>query len=320
MAEVKTPKKIVDFNLCFLCGKEVLSKKDRILVYGRSKLPVASLIRVAVGVDCEEYRESEGLFVCRSSCFKSLEKLERNTRTVEDLKLEFKTKFGEKQTRFQRLNTTEEDRPSRQLEPKALFTSTPVKIVSRIAFQPANVLQKSSTTQPQTNADCSKETKVSIKIEYPSKTMLKTLTGDSAKLAIALGRGTSALNVAKTILKSDEFRENIVSKVMNMVSSECDALCSRKNPSILRRSSKTDLENFSFKNVCDEWKEKAPIFYKFLMSCASKNKQDKWFPSVAVAGSVVLKQRNSHMSATASVLGVLMKSRAIEVFIYIFKQ
>lgn len=150
--------------------------------------------------------------------------------------------------------------------------------------------------------------------------MLKTLTRDSAKVAIALGRGTSALNVAKTILKSDEFRENIVSKVMNIVSSECDELCSRKNPSILRRSSKIDLENFSFKNVCDEWKEKAPIFYKFLMCCASKNKQDEWFPSVAVAGSVVLKQRNSHMSATASVLGVLMKSRAIEVYIYICNQ
>lgn len=41
----------------------------------------------------------------------------------------------------------------------------------------------------------------------------------------------------------------------------------------------------------------------------------KWLPSAVVAGSVLLKQRNQEMNATASVLGVL-KTGSIEVFLY----
>ena len=40
----------------------------------------------------------------------------------------------------------------------------------------------------------------------------------------------------------------------------------------------------------------------------------KWLPSAVVAGSVLLKQRNQEMNATASVLGVLLKTGSIEVF------
>ena len=42
----------------------------------------------------------------------------------------------------------------------------------------------------------------------------------------------------------------------------------------------------------------------------------KRLPSAVVAGSVLLKQRNQEMNATASVLGVLLKTGSIEVFHY----
>lgn len=42
----------------------------------------------------------------------------------------------------------------------------------------------------------------------------------------------------------------------------------------------------------------------------------KWLPSAVVAGSVLLKQRNQEMNATASELGVLLKTGSIEVFLY----
>ena len=47
----------------------------------------------------------------------------------------------------------------------------------------------------------------------------------------------------------------------------------------------------------------------------SKSKNDQqWFPSVAIAGSVLLnKQRNSHMNGCATILGILFKSTSIEV-------
>ena len=48
--------------------------------------------------------------------------------------------------------------------------------------------------------------------------------------------------------------------------------------------------------------------------CVSTSKRDvKWLPSAAVARSVLLKQCNSQMNATASVLGVLIKTGSMEV-------
>ena len=48
--------------------------------------------------------------------------------------------------------------------------------------------------------------------------------------------------------------------------------------------------------------------------CVSTSEPDvKWLPSAAVAKSVLLKQHNSQMNATASVLGVLIKTGCMEV-------
>ena len=65
--------------------------------------------------------------------------------------------------------------------------------------------------------------------------------------------------------------------------------------------------------------ESAPIFYAFLMTCASSQKQNnlEWLPSVSVAGSILLKQRNPHMNGCATILGLLMKSRSLEVSLLI---
>ncbi|KAK3717105.1 hypothetical protein QZH41_016140, partial [Actinostola sp. cb2023] len=66
--------------------------------------------------------------------------------------------------------------------------------------------------------------------------------------------------------------------------------------------------------VCEEWKVRAPLFYSFLMTSASnkRTKASSWFGSVAVAGSVLLKQRSEKMDATSSVLGIIMKTKSIE--------
>lgn len=43
-----------------------------------------------------------------------------------------------------------------------------------------------------------------------------------------------------------------------------------------------------------------------------RTKEYSWFSSVAIAGSVLLKQRSEKMDATASVLGILLKSKSVE--------
>ena len=50
------------------------------------------------------------------------------------------------------------------------------------------------------------------------------------------------------------------------------------------------------------------------MTCAGTKKQNNpdWLPSVPVAGSILLKQRNPHMNGCAAVLGILLTSNSLE--------
>ena len=86
-----------------------------------------------------------------------------------------------------------------------------------------------------------------------------------------------------------------------------------------RKTEKTDLEKFDFELLCNESCEKTPVFYVFLLtSCINRRtKRNTWFGHLALAGLILLKQRNAEMSATASVMGVLFKSKAIEVCLFI---
>ncbi|CAB3978010.1 Hypothetical predicted protein [Paramuricea clavata] len=53
----------------------------------------------------------------------------------------------------------------------------------------------------------------------------------------------------------------------------------------------------------------------FLLACCESNRKiaaASWFGSVAIAGSILLKQRNPAMSATCIIMGILLKTRSIE--------
>ena len=41
-------------------------------------------------------------------------------------------------------------------------------------------------------------------------------------------------------------------------------------PSLLRKTSKEDLQNFDLEKLCEEWQERAPIFYALLLNTASR--------------------------------------------------
>ena len=102
---------------------------------------------------------------------------------------------------------------------------------------------------------------------------------------------------------------------MKIVSKEVTGLCSKTNPSLLRKKGKEDLEKFDLELVCSERCDRAPVFYSFLLTSAvnKRTKHSTWFGSLALAGSVLLKQKNPEMSAAAAVMGVLLKSKAVEV-------
>ena len=161
-----------------------------------------------------------------------------------------------------------------------------------------------------------KETKVHLTVEYASKTIRKELKDDYAVLGKAVVHG-SPQRIAREVLKNEKLKKFIIEKVLQLMALQANGLCSRKDSSLLRAATKEGLAEFDFKKLCFEWKETAPIFYAFLMTCASSkgNKNPEWFPSVSVAGSILLKQRNSHMSYCASIMGIMLKSSSLEVHV-----
>jgi hypothetical protein len=154
--------------------------------------------------------------------------------------------------------------------------------------------------------------KVSITVEFPSKTVRKELSAELSSLGKALVFGPDD-RIARAVMKNPILNRSVANLVLKKLGEELNGVCARKNPSILRKSAKDDILNFSLEKVCLELKERTPLFYGVLMTCANAKKETTWLPSIVVAASVLLKQRNTHMNTFATVVSLTVKNRSTEV-------
>lgn len=177
-----------------------------------------------------------------------------------------------------------------------------------------NVVTSTPRNMSRNSEGNSQTSNVKLSISYPSKSVNKFLQGSYQLIGKALACGIPS-RIANAAMNCQPVRKHIVEKTLGILKKEVMELCSKKNPSLLRKSSKEGLTDFDLQHVCEEWKVRAPLFYSFLMTSASnkRTKASSWFGSVAVAGSVLLKQRNKQMDATSSLLGIMMKTKSIEV-------
>ena len=191
------------------------------------------------------------------------------------------------------------------------LTVTPLREIPQPILTSTPIASKAPSNHPTNTSETSKTV---LSVQYPSKTFNKTLCGSYQTIGKALAHGVPS-QIANAVMKNPTLRNHVVENVLKTLSKEVAALCSKKNPSILRKSGKEDLAKFDLQLLCNEWKERAPLFYSFLMTSAvnKRTKECSWFSSIAIAGSVLLKQRSEKMDATASVLGVLLKSKSVEV-------
>ena len=135
-------------------------------------------------------------------------------------------------------------------------------------------------TKPSSEKDSLTETKVKLTVEHPSKTINKTLTRESKAIGNAIIHGPPS-RTAKAVLKCKAIKTQVIEQVLRVVSSEVSGLCSKKNP----LSCKDDLVKYYMQKLCEEWKERAPVFYAFLLTCSTSkpNVNIKWFPSLALS-------------------------------------
>ena len=150
------------------------------------------------------------------------------------------------------------------------------------------------------------ETATKVVIEYPSKTVNKTLSGDMEPIVKAFAHGSTLKNCKNSSKMQDFENGNHLSRSTHR--------CIRDESTLFKEKSIDPQKNKQ--RLRNEWKEHAPVFYSFLLTCSSSKNTSttaNWFPSIEVTGSFLFKQRNSHMNASSSALGILIKTGSIEV-------
>ena len=152
-----------------------------------------------------------------------------------------------------------------------------------------------------------------ISVHYPSKPVKKVLSKEYEALGKALVHGPPS-RIATAVMKCAPLTHLLIKKVLRLLKSEVGDLCSKKKSFLLRNCTKEALTTFGFEELCREWSERSPVFYTFLLTaCTTGNSMITWLPSMAISGSILLKRRNPHMNAAASITSLMLKTKSIEV-------
>lgn len=145
-------------------------------------------------------------------------------------------------------------------------------------------------------------------MHFKSKTLSRELPKDKSSLGIALCLKRPASAISAAAFKSKSLRNSLIHRVCLQINKECHKL---ENKSLLKKTGVRDLKHFQWNAVLKEWMKEAPTFYKVLKSIAmpptlSRNQRKKQLlkPIIGCAGAVLLKGRNSRLSAVQHLVGL----------------
>ena len=142
---------------------------------------------------------------------------------------------------------------------------------------------------------------VSVKVCWPSKEVNKKLPEDLESLGKMLVCGTYK-QMANAIWKNEQLKKELVEYLKKDIERECSELCSKKKPSILRKTHKEDMLELTMEKVDGELKERAPLLHTVLSAACvnplsrAKSSQKNFAP-LAMAAAICLRHRSKFMIA-----------------------
>ena len=113
-----------------------------------------------------------------------------------------------------------------------------------------------------------------------------------------------------------QIRSELAKLFFKEVAKESENLVSNKHASVLKKISALDIKNLSLKEVCVELKERCPLLFSVIVTCAvprERKESPEWLPSVAVAAAVLMKQRSRMMNSVQIMLMTLIKYTGFQV-------
>lgn len=272
---------------CNLCLRAIQNTHDRFLISGKGKFNISFELK-SLSIE----RNSD--YICRA-CFRKLKKrrqLLEELQNIEDLfKLTGNQPTAQQSPRKRQSNEVNvgtppkrprENPPSRS----EVFTSTPVK--SRQLQCPLSPVEnQENTTKPKQSID------VKVRVTWPSKEKEIKLPEDLESLGKMLVRGTYK-QIANAAWKVQNLKTELVNLMLKEIEKETTSLCSRKDPSCLRKTDKKSMQNLTMEEVSREVKTRAPLFHSVLtISCTNSRTVARTkavpkdsFPAVAMSAAI----------------------------------
>lgn len=264
---------------CILCFKEAKDEHKRYLVEGRGQFNVLSEIKT---LDFNVANTSR--YICRV-CQNTLKKRRGLITQLSNLESELKRVYYEQSSNIlqlkrpggndiatetpnakkQRESTDENQLPptSSPVCPNALPLQWPISPLTPRLLQPndsrstgsmavSTNLPKQPVVQPST-------VDVSVKVKWPSKPDKERKLPESLEsLGKMLVRGTYK-QIANAAWKNDDIRQELIELMATDVNKECTQLCSKKDPSCLRKKDKESMLSFTMEKFYEELIVKANL-------------------------------------------------------------
>ena len=316
---------------CNLCTKNIENKYERVLIEGRREFDVIGEIE---SLPFRVVRTSK--YICRA-CSQKLKKRRTLIHNLDDIETYFKSLAAVPSILLPLKRSTFDDTLTPQVTKKVCeeaviiscyqpcardilhSTKTSSTIRSAVApiwpISPIVFKQKEHNIAPKQLVETSTSTTnakvdVFVRVKWPSKEVERKLPEDLESLAKMLIRGTYK-QIANAAWKNVKLRKEFEKIMEKEINKECTQLCSKKEPSCLRLTSKENMLLFTLEKFSSELKERAPLFHSLLAAASfnprsrAKTPQNE-FVAVAMAGAVCLKNRSKYLIAAQLLITIFL--------------
>ena len=158
--------------------------------------------------------------------------------------------------------------------------------------------------------------KIQVVVHTPNHPTAYTaeMPPDLAKIGRALAGGHIP-TIAKAVFGHASLKEELLLKVLDMVSIECGALCQKipQNSTSFRNIPLENMEEFEWAKCIEELNNKAPILLRLFSTIVQHNdhrnaskRGDRHYPGICMAVAVLIKERNREMCGIQSLITLLL--------------
>ena len=113
--------------------------------------------------------------------------------------------------------------------------------------------------------------------------------------------------------KNPKIKKELQGFMAHDIDQECNQLCSKKNPSIFRKTDKDSLLSFTMQKLYQEVEEKAPLLHSLLhaashnkSSRAKQTKDELMNAGTAMAATICLRNRSKNMIAVQLIVTIIL--------------